>query len=157
MATLDEQIIERLRLCYLDITGIQYANAYAYAGKIDTGAIPYVQTHQGQDSVEWQSSEHWTATSDFIGEAYLATTATQNQDTIGAVSMKNLQPYKSRFRRYFMEHPRLSTSTLDPLAYLVENLTYRSSIVGVMPDADYLGFTFTITLTWSEIKGVTIS
>lgn len=157
MPSAQEQVMERLKLCYEDIAGVNHASEYPMAGRLEPNALPFFETVAGADSAVRLASGMWQVNAEFIGIAYLATTATGNDPDEGALALKNAQPYKERVRRYFMVHPRLSTSSLAKLSFLPSALQYKSTPIGQMADGDFIGFQFTLALSWRETKDVAIS
>lgn len=149
----EELILERLRLCYLDIDGVQSAAEMEQAESPSPGSLPYVETAIGPQVTNRRSHAEWDVTGQFLATAYIAGTASSNTPDKGMATLYAARVYPGRFRRYFMANYQLQTSSLAKLAILVVPLQYEMvSRLGILPDNDLIGFQFRLTLQWREYR-----
>lgn len=153
MATSVEQIMTRLRLNVLEITGIQEATEYPNRGGLDLSALPYVAMLPGAETVSMNAEGAWSIDHEINGYVYVASMNEDDSGTEGFEALASVGPFKDRFRTYFMEHPTLHTESLDQLWFLYRALGYRATSPGAMPGGGFVGFQFTLSFSWDETRG----
>lgn len=151
---LESTFIDRLTLCHREITGIKRVDKTPPAQVIDNADLPAVYHLIGPmtgDDVPASGDDMGAVT---IARRYIARLlvhpALMGGDIYQSGAEANIKalPFFALFRNYYLQHPRLSTSTLQELG-LAQDIKFRDSGLVIRPGpggANYHVIDFTLTI-----------
>lgn len=149
----EDLALTRLQLCFAEVTGIARAFKLPPTQPVEQADIPFSFTLPGPMTgpAQMDGGGRVDVVRLYVARIMvmpLKAASLDNADD-GAYAIAQTVNFMSRVRNYLADHPRLSTTTLDDLSYLAQDVTWQDTGPVSRPGpggTDYAAIDFNLTL-----------